>query len=241
MVACCDDAGSGSGEAHVTEATDIGPVATHLLLENDDVKVWQMNTPPGGTFWRHYHNHDYVLFYTTDVLATVYDAPEDHERIWNARYAGGAAAVPGIMTYANSVFFIPGTGFLSPGFVNLGDTPFIAPLVEVLRPRRADQRDVGFARSDALVGAEPRAGRVHLLETDRVRVFLTTVPAGAVTDLSSQADGAVYVIDGGTPAADGAGAAVHADHTAHWRAAGEGADLRNCGTTTYREVCVELK
>ena len=51
----------------------IGPPATHLLFENADVKVWLMDVAPGETYPHHYHDHDYVLFYTTDVLATVHD------------------------------------------------------------------------------------------------------------------------------------------------------------------------
>jgi hypothetical protein len=42
----------------VSEAQDpsglrIGPVAHDLLLENDDVKIWRVNTEPGQMFWNH--------------------------------------------------------------------------------------------------------------------------------------------------------------------------------------------
>jgi hypothetical protein len=187
----------------------------------------------------------------------VYDAPEDHHRIWKARYdreegtgasaSAGATEQPGIMTYAESVFYIPGTGFLSPGFVNIGQTPFIAPLIEVVRPRRPDQEGVGFARSDALVGIGPVRGRVHLLENDRVRVFEITLGPGDADAVGARPDAAVYVIEGGTVArddvdregSDRAGTA-YSSHQGQWRSAGSYA-LRNTGPTTYRELCVELK
>jgi hypothetical protein len=91
----------------------IGPPATRLLFENDDVKVWMMDVAPGETYPHHYHHYDYVLFYTTDVLATVHDdAPEEHTSLWNERFGKDDAADAGIWTYALSVFYIPGTGFL---------------------------------------------------------------------------------------------------------------------------------
>ena len=77
----------------------IGPPATRLLFENADVKIWMMDVAPGETYPHHYHNHDYVLFYTTDVLATVHDdAPSEHTDLWNARYDHGDGA-PGCTAY----------------------------------------------------------------------------------------------------------------------------------------------
>jgi hypothetical protein len=230
----------------------IGPPATTLLFENDDVNVWQMLTPAGEKFWPHYHHHDYVLFYTTDVLATVDDAPEEHERVWTERYDHTNAESErqaGVMTYAHSLFFIPGTGFLSPGFVNIGDTPMIAPLVEVKRPRRAGQHDLGFARTDALVGLGPQSGSVHLLENDRVRVYETTLAPGEADELRPRLDAAVYVIDGSDvevveEAADGTvqtRAERRDSTTGCWEPGGARRRLVNTGTTPYRELRVELK
>src|ERR1700751_433090 len=112
----------------------VGPVAQHLLLENDDVKVWQVDTAPGETFWHHYHHFDYVLFHTSEMLGVVYNAEEDHERIWRARMERGdhgAAELLGAVCYEHELLFIPGTGFLSPGYVNIGETRFTAALIEV--------------------------------------------------------------------------------------------------------------
>ena len=220
----------------------IGPPATRLLFENDDVKIWMMDVAPGETYPHHYHNYDYVLFYTTDVLATVHDdAPEEHTTLWDARF-GRDEGQPGIWTYAHSVFFIPGTGFLSPGFVNIGDTAMVSPLIEVKRPRRGDQGQVGFARSDALVGLAPK-GTAHLLENDRLKVSYTTLEPGESASSSAHRGSAICVIDGGLLAIDGHGSRHEVEsssQSADWRDSVE-RQFSNVGTTVYREISVELK
>ena len=227
----------------------IGPPATRLLFENDDVKIWMMDVAPGETYPHHYHDYDYILFYTTDVLATVHDdAPDEHTTLWNARFDHGgaepenASAARGIWTYAHSIFFIPGTGFLSPGFVNIGKTSMVSPLIEVKRPRRADQEHIGFARTDALVGLSPR-GTAHLIENDRLRVSYTTLAPGECSNLGPAQASAVCVIDGGLLAVDnneGRDEVEFLGHSGHWRDAGV-RQFTNAGTTTYRELSVELK
>jgi hypothetical protein len=219
----------------------IGPPATHLLFENADVKVWMMDVAPGETYPHHYHDHDYVLFYTTDVLATVHDeAPSEHTEVWNARYDhGDGAPAAGIWTYAHSVFFIPGTGFLSPGFINIGPTPMVAPLVEITRPRRDDQAQLGFARSDALIGLSP-APTARLLENDRMTVSYTAIAPGGDAVLGAQRESAVCVIDGGELRGERGDVTTVAARTGSWRGAGQ-QRVVNVGSTTYRELSVELK
>jgi len=220
----------------------IGPPATRLLFENDDVKIWMMDVAPGETYPHHYHDYDYVLFYTTDVLATVHDdAPEEHTALWNARFDTGGTQ-RGIWTYAHSVFFIPGTGFLSPGFVNIGQTTMISPLIEVKRARRPDQEHIGFARSDALVGLTPH-GTAHLLENDRLRVTYTELAPGESTTAGGSAGSAVCVIDGALLATDDNGSRREvewASQSARWRDDAP-CQLSNIGTTVYRDISVELK
>ena len=220
----------------------IGPPATRLLFDNDDVKIWMMDVAPGETYPHHYHDYDYVLFYTTDVLATVHDdAPSDHKTLWNARFDKGDGG-RGIRTYAHSVFYIPGTGFLSPGFVNIGKTAMVSPLIEVKRPRRPDQEHIGFARSDALVGLAPR-GTAQLLENDRLRVSYTTVGPGESAGPGMHRAGAVCVIDGGLLAVEEHGMRNEVElrsQSGHWRDDGE-RHYSNVGATVYREISVELK
>ncbi len=225
----------------------IGEVAQHLLLENDEVKIWQVNTAPGETFPHHYHNHDYVLFHLTSMLGAVYNAESDHDRIWRARLEW-ADGVPdealGGWSHEHGVNYIPGSGFLSPGYVNIGDTPFVAALLEVKRPRRPDQEGVGYARSDALVGLPPRPGTVLLLENDRVRVHETVIASGQTEPARRQLDSAVYVVDGSTLNVDdgvtGPTEQVLASHSGSWRRAGRWA-FTNVGASAYRELSVELK
>jgi hypothetical protein len=146
-------------------------------------------------------------------------------------------------------FFIPGTGFLSAGYVNIGRTPFVAPLIEVKRPRRADQQVVGFMRSDALVGLAIPSGTVHLIENDRVRVFQTILEPGESADMRPTLDAAIYVIEGSRIATeevddDGAQRTVEEDRlptTGLWSPGGPQRRARNAGPSRYRELRVELK
>ncbi len=245
---------SASGAFIVDEqGRQIGPVAQHLLLENDDVKVWQVDTAPGETFWHHYHHYDYVLFHMTEMLGVVYNAEEDHDRIWRARMERGdhgAAELLGAVCYEHSLLYIPGSGFLSPGYVNIGQTRFTAALIEVKRPRRHDQEGIGFSRTDALVGLPPRAGCTLLFENDRVRVFETSLAPGEGDQPRQRGDHATFVIDGGrvetVAIEDGGGHHALATEdrrstSGHWPAAPGRTRLVNVGTTIYRDLAVELK
>ena len=231
----------------------IGPVAQHLLLENEAVNVWQVDTPPGETFWHHYHHYDYVLFHTSEMLGVVYNAEEDHERIWRARMergAHGAAELLGAVCYEHSLLYIPGTGFLSPGYVNIGETRFTAALIEVKRPRRADQEGVGFSRTDALVGLPPRPGSTLLLENDRLRVYETALEPGQADEPRPRGECATFVIDGGRVQSlvvgGDAGDQLLADEeracvSAYWTSSDDTTRLVNVGDVAYRELAVELK
>jgi len=233
------------------EGVEIGPVAHHLLLENEDVKIWQVDTPAGETFWHHYHDLDYVLFHTTEMLGAVYHANEEHDRVWRSRLEAGETLDESLggWCYEHSVNFIPGTGFLSPGYANVGETCFTASLIELKRPRRPDQEDVGFSRSDALVGMPARSGSVMLLENDRVRVFETALDPGERSAARKRLDAAIYVIDGGRlriREAGSSGKASSREETREsvsgcWLAAADEFALENIGTSRYRELAVELK
>jgi len=227
------------------EGVQIGPVAHHLLFENADVKIWQVDTPAGDTFWHHYHDLDYVLFHVTEMFGAVYHANEAHDRVWRSRLEAGETLdeTLGGWCYEHGVNFIPGTGFLSPGYVNVGKTRFLAALIELKRPRSADQADVGFSRSDALVGLPPRPGSTMLLENDRVRVFETALAPGERTEARDRLDTAVYVIDGGSvrDSCGGARKETRESTSGHWLPAASSCVLENVGPERYREISVELK
>ena len=230
----------------------IGPPATTSLFANDDAHVWLMEVAPGDRFWSHFHDHDYVLFYLTDVVATLDAGNDAHAQVWNPRYeyTDRDPALPdGVPTPAHSLFVIPGTRFLSPGFINIGSTPMVAPLVEVHRPRRRDQAGAGFSRTDALVGRPLPDGCTHVVEDDRLRVFTVVLAPGDREPWRPCLDAAVCVIDGGSledgeRSADGTETSTlvtRASHSAHWEPGGVHRRRRNVGTTTYRELRVELK
>ena len=230
----------------------IGPVATDLLFENGEVKIWQMNRGPGESFWHHYHNYDYVLFQITDLLGAN-DGEEEHKRVWESRSqadknAGGESRV-GTLLPAHGIHFIPGTGWLSPGFINLGSTRFLGILVEIKRPRRAGQENAGYSRSDALAGLEPRPGSVHMLENDRVRVYETTLEPGQSDPSRAQLDSGVYVIDGGKiriieedeQGQQRTSEQEHPSVSGYFLAGGVRRQLVNVGSTRYRHLSVEIK
>jgi len=231
----------------------IGPVATDLLFENDAVKIWQMNRGPGESFWHHYHNHDYVLFQITDLLGAN-DGEEEHQRVWESRSqaepaAAGKESRTGTLLPAHGVHFIPGTGWLSPGFINLGSNRFLGILVEINRPRRPGQENAGYSRSDALAGLEPRPGSVHMLENDRVRVYETTLAPGQSDDLRAQLDTGIFVIDGGRIRVieedeQGQRRTAEQEHpsvSGYFLPGGVRRQFVNIGTSRYRHLGVEVK
>jgi hypothetical protein len=44
------------------QAIEYGPVATRMIFDNDDVRVWEMDLAPGAVCGLHHHTLDYVLF-----------------------------------------------------------------------------------------------------------------------------------------------------------------------------------
>lgn len=242
---------SNSRREPAPEGVEIGPVAQHLLLENEEVKIWQVDTPPHETFGHHYHDYDYVLFYTSDMLGAVYHADEEHDRVWRSRLETGETLDESLggWCHAHSVNYIPGSGFLSPGYANLSETRFTAALIEIKRERREDQEGVGFSRCDALVGLPPRPGSTMLLENDRVRVFETMLSPGESSMRRTRLDTAIYVIDGGHVRISREGLVdgplpndeVRSKVSGHWLGGSEGHRIENLGPDSYRELSVELK
>jgi hypothetical protein len=228
----------------------IGPVATDLLFENDDVKIWQMNRGPKETFWHHYHNYDYILFQITDLLGAN-DGEEEHQRVWESRSqsASPAGERKGTLLPAHGIHYIPGTGWLSPGFINLGDNRFLAALIEIKRARTESQGQSGYARSDALAGIEPRPGSVHILENDRVRVYETTLDPGQSDEPRDQLDCGIYVLEGGKlriteTDENGASHSAEQEHpgvSGYFLPAARARQITNIGTIRYRHLCVEVK
>lgn len=211
-----------------------GPVASKLLLENDQVKIWEADVGPGEDFPLHHHAYDYVLFTTGDpALLEVRD------------YGRPPSTVP---VPPHAAIFIPAGGTES--YSNVGKTRFTEVLIEVKRPRRPGQEHVDFATSNALAGRDPLPGVVHLLENSRVRILETTLAPGESTGMTPQADdAAVFVLRGAKVRVveqDEKGKRssedLRADNAALWQpGGGVSREVVNIGSSPYREVSVQVK
>tara|TARA_R110002096_G_scaffold9386_7_gene37186 strand:+ start:515 stop:841 length:327 start_codon:yes stop_codon:yes gene_type:complete len=42
-------------------SSDLAPIATQVIYEDDHVRVWNQVVPAGATIEKHVHEHDYVL------------------------------------------------------------------------------------------------------------------------------------------------------------------------------------
>jgi hypothetical protein len=230
----------------------VGPVATDLLFENEHVNIWQMNRGPRESFWPHHHNYDYILFQITDLLGAN-DGEEEHKRVWESRSQPttqtNQAQRKGTLLPARGIHYIPGTGWLSPGFINLGENRFLGALIEIKRPPGADQRNVGYVRSDALAGMELRPGCVHMLENDRVRVYETTLDPGQSDQWREHLDCGIYVISGSKLRIveeddQGNRRSVEQEYpgvSGYFLAGGVRRQITNIGHSRYRQLAVELK
>ena len=210
----------------------LGPVASKLVFENNDVKIWETDVAPGETFPLHHHTYDYVLFTTGAALLEVRDQ-------------GRPASTVPVPTHA--AIFIPAGGIES--FANVGQTRFTEVLVEIKRPRRPDQQHVDFATSNTLAGRDPFPGTVHLLENSRVRIVETTLAPGESIGMFAAADdAAVFVLSGGklkVTEQDEKGKRsfdeTRPDNSTCWLPGKIGRELVNVGSSPYRELSVQVK
>jgi len=59
-------------------ADPLGNVATSILFEDDNVRIWEMTLEPGESSDLHHHAHDYyLLIFSGDLVAGV--TPKDSE------------------------------------------------------------------------------------------------------------------------------------------------------------------
>ncbi len=210
----------------------VAGVATRMIFENDDVKVWEMDVAAGERFPHHHHALEYLFYVTAPAVLTV------------SRHG---VEPYNIDAHERAVYTYPGNK--SETFINNGPGPYREVLVELKRPARAEQKSMSFAKCEALVGQRPTPGTVRILENDRVAISETMLAPEEEAIIASERDSVTYVLQGARvgvaePAAAGDARISEEDrrdHSVHWQPAGMARKLKNLGSTNYRHLTIELK
>jgi predicted metal-dependent enzyme (double-stranded beta helix superfamily) len=224
----------GGPTAMSEQANEYGPVATRMIFDNDDVRVWEMDLAPGGVCGLHHHTMDYVLFILSGANV-------------GAQSPGGRKMMP-FPVKARATYFVPAGGVESAH--NMGDTRFFEALFELKRPAKPGREKLGFVGCEAVAGKEPEPGTITILDNARVRVSETTLAPGGQSGVRRWShDTAVYVAEGGLVkivecAGDGSEHSLEESHSAGrvlWFSRGTHCGVVNVGTERYRQIAVELK
>ncbi|HTW86668.1 MAG TPA: hypothetical protein VMD75_01565 [Candidatus Binataceae bacterium] len=210
----------------------VGAVATKLLFENDDVKVWEMDVAAGARFPHHHHSLEYLFYVTAPAVLTV------------SRHG---VEPYNIDAKERALYTHPGNK--SETFLNNGPGPYREVLVELKRPPRDDQRPFSFTKCEALVGLKPVSGTTRILENDRVVISETMLAPAEEAIVASTRDAVTYILDGGrlgvTEPTEGKRAQLLEEdrppHGVYWEAAGTSRKFKNLGRGNYRQITVELK
>jgi len=224
---------SGGAMEAEAQSQEYGPVATRVLFENDDVKVWEMDLKPGDVCGLHHHTLDYVLFILASAVVGV-ESPGRRSYNLPAR--------------ARSAYYIPAGGIESAH--NAGATRFFEALFELKRPQRPGRAQPGYVGCEALAERDPEPGVAAIIDNDRVRVIETTLsPGGQTAPRRIGHDTATYVIDGGrvkfVDQTDD-GEQRSREETLKpgqviWQRKGAQQAVVNLGMGRYRQVAVEIK
>ncbi|MBF6570244.1 MAG: hypothetical protein IVW54_15340 [Candidatus Binataceae bacterium] len=215
----------------------LGAVATRLLFENGDVKVWEMDVPSGARFPHHHHSLEYLFYVIAPAILTVSRHGVDPYEV-DAR--------------ERALYFYPGDK--SETFLNNGPGPYREVLVELKRMPRADQKPLSFMKCEALIGQKPKPGIIRIVENDRITVSETMIKAETEAIVAHPRDAVTYVIEGARMGiaehhngARGSHAGVSDREEerpaggVYWEPAGTSRKLRNLGPAAYRQLTVELK
>ena len=215
------------------ESEKLGPVATRVLFENDDVKVWEMDLQPGDVCGLHRHTMDYVLYILNGARVGV-ESPGHKPYSFKVK--------------ARGTYFVPAGGVESAH--NVGDTRFHEALVELKRKPRPGAEKLGFVGCEAVAGKDPEPGVIVILDNERVRVSEATLPAGAESGAKNYSHDAVMFVAEGAPlkiieSAEGSSERVREEAvtvgSAMWLPRGTRRNFVNAGSSRYRHMMVELK
>jgi beta-alanine degradation protein BauB len=210
-----------------------GPVATRMLMENNDVRVWEMDLKPGELCGLHHHTLDYVLYILEGAKVGV-ESPGRKPSRFDVE--------------ARGTYYVPAGGIESAR--NVGETRFREVLVELKRAAPRGRERLGFVGCEAVAGKEPEPGVITILDNDRVRVREVTLAAGGESGLKRQSrDAAVFVVEGGRlklveREEEGRERIEQLDlagNTVRWIPRGGFRNTINLGNRRYRELRVELK
>jgi quercetin dioxygenase-like cupin family protein len=213
---------------------EYGPVATRMIFDNDDVRVWEMDLAPGGVCGLHHHTMDYVLFILSGANV-------------GAQSPGARKMMP-FPVKARATYFVPAGGIESAH--NMGDTRFFEALFELKRAAKPGREKLGFVGCEAVAGKEPEPGTITILDNARVRVSETTLAPGGQSGVRRWShDTAVYVAEGGPVkiverVGDGEEHSREESLSAGsvlWCTKGTHRGLVNLGTQRFRQIAVELK
>ncbi len=218
----------------MANSAEYGPVATRVLFENDDVRIWEMDLKPGEVCGLHHHTLDYVLYILSGAKVGI-ESPQHRSYTLEAP--------------TRAAYFIPAGGVEAAH--NVGETRFHEALFELKRPAKPHQQNLGFVGCEALVGQLPKDGTIHILENDRVRISETTLPPGGGYLAGHRSrDSVAFVIQGsrlklfaseGQKASEPESEESRAPNSVSWQPGGVTNRIVNIGTGTYRQVLVELK
>jgi predicted metal-dependent enzyme (double-stranded beta helix superfamily) len=214
---------------------ELGPVATRVVLENDDVRVWEMDLAPGEVCGLHHHTLDYVLFILSGADIGV-ESPGRKPYSFNVK--------------ARGTYFVPAGGIESAH--NVGQTRFFEALFELKRAARKGAEKLGFVGCEAVAGREPEPGTITILDNDRVRVIEMTLGPGASSAAHRWTrDAVAYVAEGSemkiVERQGNGGDEEQARREplmpgrAYWYSGGSVRGFQNLGSGRFRQVIVELK
>ncbi|MDH4106653.1 MAG: cupin domain-containing protein, partial [Gammaproteobacteria bacterium] len=194
--------------------------AHHLVLQNDQVRVFHVRLPAGAASLWHVHTHDGISVRIGD--ATIQDEPLGGPAQTFELHRGAVSfgATPAVYTHRVN---------------NVGTTPFDNVYIELLGGTGTGNRDA----------AAPAARRPAEFENERVRVLRRVLAPGEATEMHTHPANAVAVVV--TPGtlqvtqADGTMRALEPQAGAVlWVAAGTTHALRNMGSAAVEIVDVEL-
>ena len=194
--------------------------AHHLVLQNDQVRVFHVQLPAGAASLWHVHTHDGISVRIGD--ATIQDEPMDGsaKRFELHRGAVSFGATPAVFTHRVN---------------NIGTTPFDNVYIELLG-------GPGAGSSNA---AGPAARRPAEFENERVRVLRRVLAPGEASEMHTHPANtvAVVVTPGKLQVTQGDGTMRTLEPQAgavQWVASGTTHSLRNTGSAPVEIVDVEL-